>query len=69
MLGSLRLLLVLRQLELVQLELQLELELLEPQIAGGPPLFAFVEDSMQKLKKKQTWFKISGFNFESLNSV
>ena len=51
MLRLLRLLLVLRQLELVELELELELELLEPQIAGGPPLFASMEDSMQKLKK------------------
>ena len=55
MLRSLRLLLVLRQLELVQLEL--ELELLEPQIAGGPPLFASVEDSMQKLKKNKLGLK------------
>ena len=57
MLRSLRLLLVLRQLGLVQLELELELELLEPQIAGGPPLFASVEDSMQKLKKNKLGLK------------
>ena len=54
MLRLLRLLRVLRQLELVQLEL--ELELLEPQIAGGPALFASVEDSMQKFKKKTNLF-------------
>ena len=59
MLRSLRLLLVLRQLELVQLELELELELelLEPQIAGGPPLFASVEDNIQKLKKNKRGLK------------